>query len=97
MFIGVGKVKLRLPENHSLKGKRHVLKSVMGRVRNEFGVSIAEVESQDLWQVAQLGVCYVSNDAQHAMEVISKVVSFIERMSLDAEIIDFETEVVESL
>lgn len=97
MFIGACKVKLRLPENHSLKGKRHVLKSVMTRVRNEFNVAIAEVESQDLWQVAHLGLCCVSNDPQHAAEMISKAVNFIERSRLDAELTDYETEVIESL
>ncbi len=96
MFIGACKVKLRLPENHSLKGKRHVLKSVIARVRNEFNVAIAEVESQDLWQVAHLGICCVSNDPKHAEEMIAKTINFIERSIIDAELIDYETEVIES-
>ncbi|MBI2952971.1 MAG: DUF503 domain-containing protein [Chloroflexi bacterium] len=96
MFIGACKVRLRLPENHSLKGKRHVLKSVMTRVRNEFDVAIAEVGSHDLWQIAELGICCVSNDAEHAMEVISRTVGYIERSRIDAELIDYETEVIEA-
>lgn len=96
MFIGACKVTLRLPENHSLKGKRHVLKSVMTRVKNEFNVAVAEVGSQDLWQVAEIGVCCVSNNGQHATEMISKVVDFIERSRLDAEVIDYETELLDA-
>ncbi len=94
MYIGACKVKLRLPDNHSLKGKRQVLKSVMARAQNEFHVAIAEVGSQDLWQLAEIGFCCVSNDGQHAMEMVSKVVSFIERSRPDTEMLDYETEVI---
>jgi len=44
----------------SWKGKRRVIKSIIARVHNEFNVSIAEVEDQDLWQSATLGVACVS-------------------------------------
>jgi len=57
MNIGVCKVKLRLPENLSLKGKRRVLKSITARVRNKFNVSVAEIDDNDLWQLSTLGIC----------------------------------------
>jgi uncharacterized protein YlxP (DUF503 family) len=96
MYVGVCKVKMRLPDNHSLKGKRQVLKSVIARAQNEFNVAIAEVDSQDLWQIAELGFCCVSNDANHAMEMVAKVVSFIERSRPDMEMLDYETEVMQA-
>ena len=34
MNIGACKVKLRLPENETLKGKRQVIKSIIERVKN---------------------------------------------------------------
>jgi uncharacterized protein YlxP (DUF503 family) len=80
-----------------LKGKRHVLRSITTRVKNEFNVAVAEVASQDLWQVAEIGVCCVSNESHHANEMISKVIDFIERSSIDAEVLDIETEVIPSL
>jgi len=60
MIIGACEITLHLPESHSLKDKRQVIKSVMARVRNQFEVAIAEVEDQDLWQSAKLGVSCVS-------------------------------------
>lgn len=94
MSIGVCRVTLRLPENHSLKGKRQVLKSLIARLHNRFNVSAAEVDSQDSWQIASLGVSCVSNDERHADEVLASVVAFIRHERLDAEILDVATEIV---
>ncbi len=97
MNIGALIVKLRLPENHSLKGKRKVVKSIIAQVSNKFNVSIAEIEDQDLWQVAILGITCVSNSGRHANEVLSKIVNFIEHNRGDAEIIDYEIEILHAL
>ncbi len=94
MNVGVCKVSLRLPENQSLKGKRRVLKSIVARVSNKFSVSIAEVDNEDAWQLATLGICCVSNSGRHANEVLSKVVSFIINSHFDVEILDYEIEIV---
>jgi len=94
MNVGVCKIRLRLPENQSLKGKRQVLKSIISRVDNKFNVSVAEVDDQDLWQVATLGICYVSNDRRHADEVLSKVAAFVVNGRFDVEILDYEIEVI---
>jgi uncharacterized protein YlxP (DUF503 family) len=90
-------VKLRLPENGSLKGKRQVSRSVIERVKNKFNVSIAEVEDQDLWQSLTLGISCVSNSAPHANEILSKVVNFIENNRFDAELVDYEIEIANAL
>src|SRR5437667_4117 len=55
MVVGVLRLELLLPENHSLKGKRSVLRTIKARVQNKFNVSIAECEEHDLWQRAVLG------------------------------------------
>lgn len=94
MVVCACRVILHIPENHSLKGKRHVLRSILTRVRNEFGVSAAEVADQDLWQRAVIGMAYVSNDAAHANEVISKAVNFIATAHGDAELLDYELEIM---
>ena len=85
---------LRLPENLSLKGKRQVLKSITSRVGNTFNVSIAEVSDHDLWQRATLGVCCVSNSKRHANEIMSKVADFIVNSRSDAEVLDYEIEIL---
>jgi uncharacterized protein YlxP (DUF503 family) len=94
LVIGVCRVTLRLPENHSLKGKRQVLKSLISRLHNRFNVSAAEFDDHDSWQIASLGMACVSNDERHADQVLASVVAFIRHERLDAEILDVETEVI---
>ena len=96
MRVGVWRVRLRLPGNRSLKGKRQVLRSIMGRVRSRFDVAIAEVEDQDLWQIGTLGVAYVANEVAHVNEVLSKVMAYIGEVARDvgAEVIDQELELL---
>ena len=94
MHVGVCKVRLRLPENLSLKGKRRVLKSITSRITSKFNVSVAEVDDHDLWQVATLGICCVSNDKRHTNEVLSKILDFIVDGRFDVEILDSEIEIL---
>ncbi len=94
MNVGVCRIRLRLPENLSLKGKRRVLKSITTRVGSKFNVAIAEVDDQDLWQLATLGICCVSNDKRHANEVLSKVVEFITDSRFEIEVLDYEIEIL---
>ena len=94
MNVGVCKISLRLPENQSLKGKRGVLKSITTRIRNQFNVSVAEVDDQDLWQLATLGICCVSNNKRYTNEVLSKVVDFIVGSRFDVEILNYEIEIL---
>jgi uncharacterized protein YlxP (DUF503 family) len=97
MSIGVLKVRVRLPENDSLKGKRRVLKSIVTQVRNKFNVSIAEVDDQDLWQLATLGIVCLSTDRRHANQTLSRVAEFISSIRGDAEILDYEVEFLNAL
>ena len=94
MHVGVCKVSLRLPENASLKGKRQIVKSLTSRVSSKFNVSAAEVDDHDRWQMATIGICCVSNDRRHANEVMSRVVDFIINSRPDAEILDYEIEII---
>ena len=94
MHVGVCKVRLRLPENLSLKGKRRVLKSITGRVSSKFNVSVAEVDNQDAWQLATVGICCVSNNRRHTNEVLSKIVDFVVDGRFDVEILDSEIEIL---
>ncbi|MBI4201480.1 MAG: DUF503 domain-containing protein [Chloroflexi bacterium] len=94
MNIGVCRIQLRLPDSGTLKDKRQVVRSISSRVRNRFNVSIAEVEDNDLHQHMTLGISCVSNDSRHANEVLSHVVEFIRSSRLDAELVDYELEII---
>ena len=95
MSVALCNLTLRLPENNSLKGKRQVLKSIQQRLHNRFNVSVAEVDHNDLWQLAGIAICAVANNAAHATEVVAKAVKYIEELRLDVEIIEEETEVLD--
>jgi len=82
MVVGVLKLNLVIPENHSLKGKRSVLKRIEARVANQFNISVAECGDQDLWQSAVLGFGVVGSSQPVVQATLQKVVDFIDRMGL---------------
>ena len=94
MNVGICKIKLRLPDNLSLKGKRQVVKSVTARLKNKFNVSVAEVEDNDLWQLATIGISFVSNDQRFTNEVLSKAVDMVKSSQGDFEFLDYEIEIL---
>ncbi len=94
MIVGISEITLHLPESHSLKDKRQIVKSVMARVRNQFEVAIAEVEENDRWQIAKLGVSCVSNSRQHVDEVLNHVRRYIEETRPDIVITGTESEII---
>ncbi|MBN1661028.1 MAG: DUF503 domain-containing protein [Anaerolineae bacterium] len=94
MHIGVCTIELHLPGNASLKGKRSVVKSITTRVTREFNVSIAEVDAQDKWQQAILGVSCVSSSADYAHGQLERVVDWIEDNRPDVELVGYQIEML---
>jgi uncharacterized protein YlxP (DUF503 family) len=70
MIVGLLHLDLHLPGAHSLKEKRHILRSLETRLRNRFNVAVAEVEHQDLWQRARLAVVSINSDREHLMATL---------------------------
>jgi uncharacterized protein YlxP (DUF503 family) len=97
MTVGACRITLRLPENDSLKGKRQLVKSITSRVHNKYNVSIAEIGDNESWQIVSLGISCVSNSVRHADEMLSNVVKFIAGSRLEAELLDYETEMLQAL
>jgi uncharacterized protein YlxP (DUF503 family) len=71
--VGVMILELRLDDSHSLKDKRHYVKSLKDRLRGKFNVSVAEIDYQDLWQRGLIAVATVSSDQAHAEQVLHHV------------------------
>ena len=90
MIVGVLKISLVLPENHSLKGKRGVLRRIQARVANQFNVSATECGNHDLWQSAVLGFGLVGTNESIIERTLRKIVEFVDDMGLvqvgDAEV-----------
>src|SRR5579864_8338199 len=94
MVVGVSQITLHLPGCHSLKDKRQIVKSIIARVRQRFEVAISEVDEQDRWQIAKLGVSCVSNSSQHIDEILGRVRRFIEETRLDVIVSSVEVEII---
>jgi uncharacterized protein YlxP (DUF503 family) len=71
--IGVIILELRLDDAHSLKDKRHYVKSLKDRLRGKFNVAVAEIDYQDLWQRALIAAVTVSSDRTRAEQVLQLV------------------------
>ena len=73
MIVAVERFDLRIPGAHSLKQKRHVLKTLTAALRQTFAVSVAEVEYQDLWQRAAIAVAVVGGQEYHLRRVLQEI------------------------
>jgi uncharacterized protein YlxP (DUF503 family) len=94
MVVGVMVLSLALPASQSLKDKRQVVKSVLSRVRNQFNVAAAEVDTLNHRQLATLGFSCVSNEGRHAERQLAQVLAYIERTRLEAEVTDYSVEIL---
>jgi uncharacterized protein YlxP (DUF503 family) len=94
MIIGACELQLHLPEVASLKEKRSVLKSLLARLRNKFNVSAAEVDQNDLWQSAVVGIVTVSNSTVHINQMLTQVINWIENNYPQIMIIDQSIEIL---
>jgi hypothetical protein len=92
MVVGTLKIILHLHDNRSLKGKRKIVKSMVGKVKHKFKVSIAEVGSNDKWQKIELGVSAVGNDRRHIDASLNNILAFLDSLYL-AEIVDSSIEI----
>jgi uncharacterized protein YlxP (DUF503 family) len=93
MVVGVCTVQFEIFAQ-SLKEKRSVVKPILARVRDRFNVSAAEVEDQDAWQRSTLAFACVASDADYAHGLLTKVVTFIETSHFDANILDFQIQLL---
>ncbi|KPU45285.1 hypothetical protein OXPF_11780 [Oxobacter pfennigii] len=78
MVAGICSITLIVHDANSLKEKRHVLKSLIERLKSRFNISIAETGLNDKWQSAEIGIACISNDKVQIDKVISSILNFIE-------------------
>jgi uncharacterized protein len=78
MQIGLLTLEIFIPEAHSLKEKRYVLRSLKDRLR-KFNISIAECGHQDLWQRSTLGVVSIASDRLVLEQSLNAVVEETEK------------------
>lgn len=77
MHLGSLRVVLHIPQSRSLKSKRQIVRAIKDRLKNKFNISIAEIDDNDLWQRATLGIAVVASDGVFLDQVLSQVENFI--------------------
>jgi uncharacterized protein YlxP (DUF503 family) len=79
MPVGVLTLEIQIPYSHSLKEKRAVVLKLRDRLRARFNVAVAELDHQDVWQRATLGVVSISNSQPLLESVFQQVLAEAER------------------
>ena len=80
MPVGVMTLEITLPYAHSLKEKRAVLQKIRDRLRSRFNVAFAELDHQDVWQQATVGVVSISNSHPLLEDLFRQVLAETERI-----------------
>ena len=93
MVVAVARIKFNLPDAHSLKGKRKVVKSMVSQVRNRYNVACSEVNFHDVWQTAEIGGCTVGNSEPMLSSVMERILSFVET-SGQVDVVDSRLEII---
>jgi uncharacterized protein len=93
MLVALERFDLRIPACHSLKEKRHVVKTLTNAIRAKFPVSVAEVDHQDLWQRTAIAVAAVGAEQHHLRRVMHEVEKVVDRW-LEVEVIDRRLEIL---
>jgi uncharacterized protein YlxP (DUF503 family) len=89
MVVGIVRCELHLPAAQSLKDKRQVVRSLKERIRERVQASVAEVEFQDLWQRAAIGIAVVGTDGGHVRERLNDARRIVESY-LQAQLLDWQ-------
>lgn len=92
MFIATCIITLDLEGVRSLKEKRSIVKSVTTRLHREFNLSVAEVDGQDAWGTAIIGLAAVGNDKAYLHRLLEKSVAWVEEQRPDAPITAYSIE-----
>jgi uncharacterized protein YlxP (DUF503 family) len=93
MRVGVLHVSFMIFDAQSLKQKRTVLRSVKDRLRNQFNISVAEIGSNDKWQIGELGIAAVGNNGRFVNSVMEEVKNFL-NSNPAIRIIDAEIDII---
>ena len=70
-------MELHFSQPQSLKEKRALLKSLVGRIKNVFNVSIAEIDGMDLWQASVLAVAAIGRETRRVNQILDHLIEFV--------------------
>ena len=93
MIIGIAKLYIFIPDSSNLKEKRMVLRSLKNRLRNNFNISIIELDSQDKWQRSTLALAVIGTEKSKTNSLISNIINYIEQ-NKQIQLLDYEMEMI---
>ena len=94
MHVAICRLTLHINSSQSLKDKRRVIHSLRQRLSNKFGLSVAEVDTQETWQLATLGLAAVGSSRAQAENLMEKALEYVYVVAPEAEISEADTEVI---
>ena len=71
-------IELEIGDGVTLKDKRHVVRSLLDRIRGRFNVGAAEVDHLDSVRFATIAMVGVANEHRFLNEMMSKVANLVE-------------------
>lgn len=77
VFIGLSMIEIAIPDSHSLKDKRQVVRSILDRIRSRFNVSACEADNLNNWQRATLAFACVANDKEFVHERLMRIAELV--------------------
>ncbi len=93
MVVGISRLEIFLPENHSLKEKRQAITRIVERTKGRFNISIMEIDQTNLWQKATIGFAAIGVKQDHVSSTIENVSRYIESMYI-GKVIGSRTEIM---
>lgn len=94
MIIASCTITFQLEAVYSIKDKRRIIKSILARLPQKFNLAVAEVDHQEVWQTAVIGLVTVGNDAAHLHRQLQKAVTWLEQQRPDVPIADYAIEIL---
>lgn len=93
MILGTVTFKIHIPYAQSLKEKRSVVKSIIAKIQNKFKLSVAEIDLQNQWQIALIGVAIIANETKIVEKQITWVIEFLDNQA-EFEVVEISTEIL---
>lgn len=93
MIIGIIKFMILISTSNSLKEKRMVLRSLKNRLRNNFNISVIELDDHDKWQKSTLALATIGSEKTRVNSLLSNIINFLEG-SKQIQLLDYEMEMI---
>ncbi len=92
MVVATSSVIISTEDCFSLKEKRGIIKSIKQKLRNNFNISVAEVDALGNISEGEIGIAFICNDKVYADKTISSIINFIEKIQ-PGRLIDYDLDI----